>query len=263
LVELHFIASRDGQYGAMYYPPGMWPQEGDTTFAFTEADRHLLSEQREQHALVIDPNTRSPRRVLLLAHEARHVAQNLSNPAISDVAVRLGSHMAGDAPIFYAAMPDERDADATATALRRALRIEVTDEDRYSPDRLLYEAPWGEQLDLNALPRRLVAWVILTAGFDVICSGSQGLPQTDPDALVDALVPGASTIRGPLQQHYAEVLERIANGHGYTDETWHQLSQSDQRRINDDLRSKAVARETEIAREVAMELGLVSTDGNV
>jgi hypothetical protein len=240
----------------MYYPPGMWPQPGDTTFAFSADERARLYELRDEHTLVVDVKSAPPGRVLVLAHEAQHVAQNLRSPAVSDVAVRLGAHMASDAAVFYSAMPDERDADAAATALRKALQIGLSDDDRRGDDRFLYDAPWAPP-DLDSLPIRLGAFVVLAPGFDVVCSGSQGIPRADPDALLDALLPGMSAIRARLQPQYEGTLQEIANV-GHTDETWNQLSREEKNRIGDDLRAQAVAREAEIAEVVAHELGLTS-----
>jgi hypothetical protein len=237
----------------MHYPPGMWALPGEDAFELSAEVHQELYDRREEHALVIDRDAPSLLRILLLRHEAEHVVQDLFLPAIGHVAVRLQGILG---PQFYAAQPHERDADSAATALRRKRNIPVDEEESQGPNRLLYNAPWDEP-DPTTLPVRMLAFSIFNPdGFDIACTGSQGPPQVDPDALLDELVAGGSKVRRALRDRFAaEVEEKLETPYSEQD-AWDGLSRQERNRVIDELRERLVAEEARVVQAVREELSL-------
>src|SRR4051812_48468143 len=89
LVNLFTARSHDDRHGAVYYPPGMWPVPGDNSFVFSGGLRMQLRELVDEHAIVVAEGRPRELLLLLLRHEATHVAQSIRNPAAGDVSQRL------------------------------------------------------------------------------------------------------------------------------------------------------------------------------
>src|SRR5689334_4408805 len=107
LVVLYPLASA-GLFGAMHYPPGRWPHQYDNEFAYDDRHHEALYDLRDRHVLVVDEAMQPPKRVLVLRHEAEHVAQHEAKAAGAEVALRLAAGLPG-ADWLYLAMPHERD----------------------------------------------------------------------------------------------------------------------------------------------------------
>src|SRR5437588_580355 len=68
-------AMREG-YGAMHYPPGMWATSGENSFDFADGLRVRIHELKDEHVIVVAEGKPREVRLLLLRHEAEHVAQD-------------------------------------------------------------------------------------------------------------------------------------------------------------------------------------------
>ena len=236
-----------GDHGAMYLAPGVAPPAHATEFEYTEADRALLDNRRDDHVLVVDAHVEEPLRLLLVRHEAEHVAQSMERPASIDFALRLVDALPND--WLYHAMPHERDADAAATALRIARRIEATQDDLEGNDRMLYTAPW-EASDRASLPLRLLAFSLFVPdAFDDACRHSQNWVAVDPDNLAEALLPGGSALRSDHRHDLNGFLEGLPYP-DLTPEEWDAMPRVDRNRITDDLRDRVVQKEAEIVEQL-------------
>jgi hypothetical protein len=242
LVVLYPLPST-GNYGAMHFPPGQVPHQHDDDFAYDTGHRQALEELRDRHVVVVDEQLQSPKRVLVLRHEAEHVAQYEAHPAGAEVALRLAVGLPQGAPWLYLAMPHERDADAAATRLRSALKIDATEEDLQGSDRMLYDAPWAPP-DRETLPLRLLAFTLFYPdSFDLACTSNQFWPDVDPVDIVDQMVEGGSAARAQLRDLLEGSLEQATN-HGITQAQWDAMEPSEHNRSNDQVRAHILEAES-------------------
>jgi hypothetical protein len=253
LVVLYSLpASAD--YLAQHNPPGRSPQEWQEGFAFTESDRAALQRLDDRHVIVVDADIDEPLRLLLLGHEAEHVRQYESSSAAAKFAHQLSIAQREDAGWLYFAMPHERDADAAATNLRRAKRIEPSQDDLDGRNRMLYNAPWAAP-DRESLPVRLLAFSLFQPDdFDIACTSSQYWPHVDPEVLAEEMIPGGADARQSLRTALDGSIEQIAN-HGITEQAWAAMSRAEKNAVFDRLRQQVVACEREIVEEIEAGLG--------
>jgi hypothetical protein len=240
LVVLYPLPSA-GLFGAMHYPPGRWPHQYDNEFAYDDRHRQALYDLRDRHVLVVDGAIQPPKRVLLLRHEAEHVAQYEANPAGAEVALRLAVGLPG-ADWLYLAMPHERDADAAATRLREAVGIEATDDEALEADRMLYVAAWPAP-DRDTLPLRLLAFTLFyPEDFDLACTANQFWPYVDPAVIVEEMIEGGTAARAQFRDLFEGFLEELTD-HGITQQEWDAMGRAERNRVNDDLRARVVEAE--------------------
>jgi hypothetical protein len=253
LVVLYPLRST-GNYGAMHFPPGQVPHQHDNDFAYDARHRQALDDLRNRHVVVVDEQLQSPKRVLVLRHEAEHVAQYEANPAGAEVALRLAVGLPQGAPWLYLAMPHERDADAAATRLHSALKIDATDEDLQGSDRMLYVAPWPLP-DRETLPLRLLAFTLLYPdSFDLACTSNQFWPYVDPADIVDQMVEGGTAARAQLRDLLRGFLEQATN-HGITQAQWDAMEPSERNLANDEVRARIVEAEATAVEQLRELLG--------
>jgi hypothetical protein len=243
-----FVAppGRRDQYQALHFPPGMWPLPDDESLDFSGGLRERLYELKDEDVIVLADGKPRDLRLLLLRHEAEHVGQDRLCPAIGQVGVRLAEFF-GDA--YYGAAPHERDADAAATALRRALDIAASDDDLRSDNRKLYDAEWSPP-DRPSLPMRLFAFSLFSpANFDLACRSSSSFPSVDPDALLEELLPGAAGVRADVGDRYQRAAEE-AVAYDYDPEEWKRLPREDRNPVLDELRGRLVQQEELVIEEI-------------
>lgn len=234
-----------GNHGAMYFAPGVVPHAWDTEFAYTDDDRDRLRELVDEQVLVIQQDLTHPHRLLLLRHEAEHVAQEQASPAASVFALRLAIALPQGADWLYMAMPHERDADAAATAFRVAHQIDATPADLEGVDRMLYGAPWPAP-NRESLPLRLLAFSLFFPGlFDVACRANQYWPAVDPDALIEDMIAGGAAVRNARRNLVSGYIEEITD-HGVTPEMFEAMTRAEQLALNDEVRAALVEKEAEI-----------------
>jgi hypothetical protein len=184
----------------------------------------------------------SPKRILVLRHEAEHVAQHEADAAGAEVALRLAVGLPG-AEWLYLAMPHERDADAAATQLREALGLEPTDDDLLGSDRMLYVAPWPPP-NRPTLPLRLLAFTLLyPESFELACTSNQFWPYVDPAVIVEEMIQGGTAARAELRHQFDGFLEELTS-HGITQEQWDAMDRADRNGVTDELRARVVEAET-------------------
>jgi hypothetical protein len=225
----------------MHYSPGQWPHRYDNEFAYDADHRQALYDLRDRHVLVVDEAVQPPKRVLLLRHEAQHVAQHEDNPAGAEVAVRLAVGLPG-ADWLYLAMPHERDADAAATRLREQLGIGATDDDVLESDRMLYAAPWPAP-NRESLPLRLLAFTLFyPEDFELACTANQFWPYVEPAVIVEEMIEGGTAARAQLRNLFDGFVEGLTN-HSITQEQWDTMSRAERNQVNDDLRARVVEAE--------------------
>jgi hypothetical protein len=246
IVHLFVAQSTGSEYGAMHYPPGMWAVPGDNTFDFSDGLRVRIRELVDEHVTVVAEGQSDDLRLLVLRHEAEHVAQDLLHPPNGQVGLRLYS-LFGDA--YYGASPHERDADAAATAMRKALNLPASAEDLRGPNRKLYEAEWTPP-DRESLPLRLLAHSLFNPkNFDIACRSSSTWPYVDPDELLDKLLPGARKVRSAVGNHYIQrALDSVA--YDYNEAEWKNLPQEERNTVLDALRGRLVQEEGRAVREI-------------
>lgn len=235
-------------YGAMHYPPGMWAMPQEEFFDLSDDGRQDIYSLRDEHVLIVDAGVDVPKLILLLRHEAEHIAQDAEEPGVGPVAARVAAAV----PVehFYRAMPHERDADAAAAALGRALEVEPSEDERHGPDRYLYSASWPAP-DRSSLPRRLLAFVLLMPDqFNCACTQSQTFPLEDPDELLENLVPGGASARVKIGDKHAKALQEIAESHGIDQSSWDEMTLSERNAVTAGLVRQVVERETEVLAEV-------------
>jgi hypothetical protein len=248
LVVLYPLPS-NGRFGAMHFPPGQWPHQHDNEFAYDGGRREALYGLRDRHVLVVDEALEAPKRILVLRHEAEHVAQHETNAAGAEVALRLAVGLPG-ADWLYLAMPHERDADAATTRLRVAMEIAAGEDDVLGSDRMLYVAPWPAP-DTAALPLRLLAFTLFyPESFDLACTSNQFWPYVDPAAIVEEMIEGGTTARAQLRHRFDGFLEELTS-HGITQEQWNAMDRADRNQINDELRARVVEAEAEAVAELS------------
>lgn len=246
-----------GQHGAMYFPPGVAPSIDDHEFAYSESDRKTLLDRQGEHVLVIDDNVPEPRRLLLLRHEAEHIAQAMQRGATVQFVLRLVDALPND--WLYQAMPHERDADAAATSLRGRRRIEVTPAEVEGDDRMLYCAPWGPP-QRDSLPLRLLAFSLFVIDeFDDVCRSGQNWPAVDPDVLAEELVAGAVRLRSDYRRVAAGFLEQLPYPE-VNRERWAALPRTKKNAIRDGLRARVLEREEQIVEQLKDALRSSTTD---
>jgi hypothetical protein len=246
IVHLFVATSTGNEYGAMHYPPRMWAVPGDNTFDFSGGLRVRIRELRDEHVIVVAEGQSDDLRLLLLRHEAEHVAQDLFRPAIGQVGQRLYA-LFNEA--YYGAIPHERDADAAATAMRRALNLPASAEDLRGPNRKLYEAEWTAP-DRESLPLRLLAHSLFNPeNFDIACRSSSTWTYVDPDELLDELLPGAGKVRTAVGDLYVQrALDAVA--YDYDEDEWKKLPKEEQDRVLDELRGRLVQEEQRVVVEI-------------
>jgi hypothetical protein len=245
-VHLFVAPSTGNEYGAMHYSPGMWAVPGDNTFDFSDGLRVRIRELVDEHVVVLAEGQSDDLRLLLLRHEAEHVAQDLFRPAMGQVGLRLYA-LFGDA--YYGAIPHERDADAAATAMRKALNLRASAEDLRGPNRKLYDAEWA-QPDRESLPLRLLAYSLFNQeNFDIACRSSSTWRDVDPDELLDALLPGAGKVRAASGDRYVQrALDALA--YDYDEDVWMKLPKEEQDAVLDELRGRLVQEEQKVVEEI-------------
>lgn len=250
-VHLFVAKSTDDDYGAMHYAPGMWAMPGDNSFEFGEL-RVRIRELKDEHVLVLAEGKPEALRLLLLRHEAEHVAQDGFKPAIAQVGPRLYDLFTPRD--FYGATPHERDANAAATAFGKSYGIEPSTDDLRGSDRKLFAAEWPAP-DLDSLPIRLFAYSLLSPkAFDVTCKTEVSWTNVDPDDVLEELFPGARGFRAKVGDRYAEpALEALKND--LAEESWAALSKEEQNTIWDDLRGRLVAQEKQVVEDIRAEIG--------
>lgn len=250
IVLLYPLESCD-EYGASYYHPGLAPYGHDRSFTYTDDDLSALRDMKDRHVIVVDREMEGPRRLLVLRHEAQHVAQYQASATAGAFALQLAA--AREPDWLYLAMPHERDADAAATAFRLARRIEPSEDDRVGRDRMLYEAPWSEP-DNGSLPIRLLAFSLFYADdFDLACTSSQYWPAVDPAELTDAMIPGGASARAKLRDSVAGFLSRVTD-HGISRDEWDRMTRPERNAVTDRLRAEVVQREAQLVRQILAEL---------
>jgi hypothetical protein len=238
-----------GDYGAMHFPPGRWPHGYDDDFAYDDDHRAALYQLRDRHVLVVAYDLPSPRRILVLRHEAEHVAQHDANPGGAEVALRLAVGLPRAMGWLYVAMPHERDADAAATLFALNRGIGGTPDDLEGNDRFLYGAPWPAP-DRESLPLRLLAFTLFYArDFDLACTSNQFWPHVDPTAIADEMIPGGATARAAMRQRFSGFLEEIAVD-DITQEDWERMPRAEQNAVNDPIRAQVVEAETSAVEEL-------------
>jgi hypothetical protein len=226
-VHLFYRRAR-GNFGAMHYPPGMWAMPLEDFFVLSEQDRAEIYALCHAHVLLVDDDAEGARLALLLRHEAEHVRQEVDSPASGQVVARTAAALPVES--FYYAVPFDA----------------ATHE---GDDRFLYDAPWP-QPDLESLPRRILAFVLMVPGFDDVCRHSQTFPAVDPDELLEELVEGATDVRREIGGSHSAALQEIAAKSNHDQVSWGRLSRQERRSITDDLLGRVVAAETEILAEV-------------
>lgn len=232
-----------GDYGAMYFAPGVAPHGWDREFAYTQADRQRLGELVDERVLVVQEDLAPPHRILVLRHEAEHVTQDQLSPQAGAFALRLA--MALPQPWLYLAMPHERDADAAATAFRAASGIDASVEILEGRDRFLYNAPWPVA-EREWLPIRLLAFsLFFPDDFDLACRANQFWPPVDPGVLTEEMVAGGAAARAQRRRVLDGFLGRLAD-HGITQEMWDAMTRTERNALSDRLRAAVVEREREL-----------------
>jgi hypothetical protein len=246
LVHLYVAASTDDEYGAMHYPPGTWALPHDDTFDYSDGLRERLYELQDEHVIVIAKGQAADLRLLVLRHEAEHVGQDLFNPAIGHVGLRLTA-LWGDA--YYGALPHERDADAAATAMRESRQLQASAEDLTGPNRKLYSAEWPPA-DRASLPVRLLAQSLFhPTNFNTACRSSSTWPSVDPDELLEELLPGAARVRAAVKNRYVQrALDAVA--YDYDEHEWPKLPTHERDAILDKLRGQLVDEEVRVINEI-------------
>jgi hypothetical protein len=247
-----FVArsSNDEKYQAMHYPPGMWALPHDRTFDFSGGLRERIYELEDEQVVVLVEGKPPELRLLLLRHEAEHVGQDLFLPAIGQVGVRLYD-LFGDA--YYSATPHERDADAAATAMRKALDL-ASSADVRAANPKLHDAEWIAP-DRQSLPLRLLAFSLFNPkDFDTACRSSSSLPSVDPDALLEDLLPGATKVRAAVGEQYKQrALDAVA--YEFDETEWRKRPQEERDAVLDELRGRLVQEEQKVIDEIQPLLG--------
>jgi hypothetical protein len=245
-VHLFVAEPRIEGYGAMHYAPGMWAVPGDNSFDFSDGLRERIHELKDEHVIVVAPGPPPDMRLLLLRHEAEHVAQDQYRLAIGQVGLRLFG-VVGDA--YYGTVPIERDADAAATALRKELGLPASEDDLRGSFGNLLAATWDAPVR-ETLPVRLLAYSLFNpARFDTTCRSSSTFAWVNPDELLESLVPGAKTLRAAVGDRYVKRAED-AVAYDYNPAAWEELSQGERDTVLDYLRRRLVDEERRVVEEI-------------
>jgi len=239
-------AGSGGEYGAMYYAPGMWAFPGDDSFDFSDGLRVRLRELIDERVVVVSSGLTSDRRLLVMRHEAEHVGQDTHNPFIGQVGMRLYDLFSR---AFYGAVPHERDADAAATLMCKSRGLAATQADLAGDNRKLYDAEWARP-DRGSLPLRLLAYSLLNpSDFDTACRSDSSWTRVEPDDLLERLVPGASKVRAAVGDDYVRpTLDAIASEH--TEESWAELPREEKNAAGDAIRQRLVRVENTVVEQI-------------
>ena len=243
--------ARDDANPAMHYPPGLWPHSWDDTFVYKAGDSKLLHDARDRHVVLVDD--RLPRRilVLLLRHEAEHVAQFEASAEAAEFALRLSNGLPPESGWrwFHGAMPHERDADAAAARLARDLELEPTDDELLGKHRSLFIVPWPSPDPLN-LPLRLLAFsLFFPQDFERGCARNHPCPAVDPDVVANAMIPGAAGARRALRGKFDDLIDQAID-HGYSEQEWRSMPMRKRLEITDEIRLRVVEAEGAIIAEL-------------
>jgi hypothetical protein len=244
--HLFVAASMREGLGATHYPPGMWAFPGDNSFDFRDGLRMRTRELKDEHVVVVADGKPRDVRLLLLRHEAEHVAQDQYRLAIGQVGLRLNNLFT---EAYYGAVPIERDADAAATAMHAELGLPVADEDLAGSFANLYAAPWDAP-NRETLPIRLLAYSLFQPDhFDTTCLEGPPFLVVDPDDLLESLLPGAGAVRQAVGNRYVARAKKAVE-YDFDGDVWNKLPQEERDTVLDGLRRRLVDEEQRLVEEI-------------